>query len=194
MDKRDSYSHVLVKTIAVIWISWCAFGVTSADLTRSQFTDLVSSSDLIVQGRVIRARLTGPYSAGEAVLSVKSVYKGTYPKSELVIRWTTEVHDQRVDRVGEHRLLFLKHTGNAVYEGTHYGVSYWVIHKGTYGRLFIPYVYPTTKIDIAVPKLLRDAAEVAPDDDSLRGAFGLRCQAAQVILLEDVLAYIAGHQ
>jgi hypothetical protein len=164
-----------------------------ADLSKSKFTDLVATSDLILQARVVRAELTGPGQAGQAILSVKSVHKGVYPKSEITIRWSSEYHDQRVDRVAEDRLLFLKRNPAGDYEGTHYGRSYWVVYQGTYGRLFTPYSYPTTKIVMDVSNLLHSTAEVAPDERALGGAFGLQCQAAQVIFLDAVLAFIKAH-
>jgi hypothetical protein len=160
-----------------------------ADLASTNFSDLVAQSDLIIEGRVVRAEILGPGQAGEALVAVKAVHKGTYSNAHMRIEWSGEVHDQRIDRVGEDRLLFLKRKLGG-YEGTHYGRSYWVFQQGNYGVVFTPYSYPTSKVRMDVPNMIKTTEVMVPDIPKPGSSVDWVWAKIRVIYLVDVLDYV----
>lgn len=124
-----------------------------AKLATSSFGNLVRDSELILRATVTATdeRTRG---RGSAVLAVKAVYKGEYSAGTLTIRWTSEVHDQRITGVGADRLLFLKRGKDGGYTGTQYGRSYWPIESPSSASEFVRYEYPTDMVR-DVPHILK---------------------------------------
>lgn len=176
IDSRQ-YQRTLGRQCALaVFILAVTTTILHADLTQSDFSDLVVESDVIAEGRVVRSEILGPGLAGEALVAITVVHKGSCPDPRIRIKWTSEEHDQRVDRVGEDRLFFLRHIPGG-YEGTQYGRSYWVIQQGDYGVLFIPYSYPTSKVTMDVPNMVKTTGA------NIR-----------VVYLKDVLDYVKRRQ
>lgn len=114
-------------------------------------------------------------SSGEATLTVLRVLRGTYAEKELTVRWSSEVHDQHVDRLDLDYLLFLKRSSSGEWVSAAYGRSYWPftstvtaperadLDSQTRGFWF---EYPMTMITLspAQDKALVDRKQVDPKD------------------------------
>jgi hypothetical protein len=131
-----------------------------AKLSMSELSGLLYESDVIMRAKVIQSSYAEKGPSGFAVLEVKETYKGLYTQRTIKIRWGNEEHDQQITTIGRQRLLFLKKREDGTYTGTHYGRSYWPLYMDpeTIKRgPFIPYTYPTDKVDIDYPGLVEEA-------------------------------------
>jgi hypothetical protein len=158
-----------------------------AELEQTKLTGLLKESELIIRARVIEASLDGNGYSGHARLQVQEVYRGAYGEATITVRWAAEVHDQRIDRVDETRLLFLKKNKDGSYNGAQYGRSYWPLaadHET--GRAATIYVYPINMIEIDIPGALKETSVFPP-------TFPLESKRVKlpVIFLEDIVRIIS---
>jgi hypothetical protein len=155
---------------------------TSASLAPTTFEDLVRDSSLIVIARSQESRVVD-FAAGRAKLKTDRVLRGRWPGPFITLEWTEEVHDQRIRRVGEAYLLFLRAEGNR-YVGTHYGRSYWPMDYTKERKEFIEYIYPVTYVKVPGSLL----ADVERMEEAWPGA--PRTCTIKGILLDRVITYI----
>ena len=119
-----------------------------AKLAPSSFKDLVEQSDLVAKAVVAEAKVDDKhFGSGYVILTIQEVYKGRWDGKPLKLEISSEVHDQKLSKVGEVRLYFLKRSETG-WTGTHYGRSYWPLLpvKSKAGGLATPYLYPTTMV------------------------------------------------
>jgi len=88
--------------------------------------------------------------------------KGTEVTPVIDIKWSAEIHDQRIQQRGVY-LLFLSKHGGANYSGTQYGRSYWKLNKsadqkGSCGY-FTAYTYPINTVIIKNTYLTRHESD-----------------------------------
>ncbi|MGH7228078.1 MAG: hypothetical protein ACREIH_02590, partial [Nitrospiraceae bacterium] len=133
-----------------------------AKLDSSRMSDLLAHSELIVQALAVEAKVSEDGS-GSACMKITRILKGRHENPTLMIRWSAEVHDQRVDVVGRPVLLFLRRLEGGGVAAAHYGCSYWPIEEEPKsGQLMTPYIYPIDTITMDVPELLRDVVMWVP--------------------------------
>lgn len=132
----------------------------SAKLAPTQFTDLVSKSDLIVFARTknifdyevqIKQGSNIDEPSGGAILTITEVVKGEAKEKEITLRWSLEVHDQHI-KPGEY-ILFLRKVGET-YKATYYGRSYWRILTEN-KKSYVVYQYPLTFAEVADRSVLK---------------------------------------
>jgi len=158
-------------------------------LEPSTLSDLLRESNLIIEGRVIRASLDEGGKEGEAVLRIQHVYVGDYRRETISIRWSGAEHDQRISDIGESRLLFLKKVSEGSYTGAQYGRSYWPITYEMESRRAVTiYVYPMTHIDIDIPGVLKEASVFFPDLPSKQNPVTV-----PVVFIDDILRLLPGN-
>ena len=140
------------KVIALSGLMMTIFLVpgTHADLVRCSWHELLTESTLIVRGMAQKLALESD-GAGVAELRVNEVYRGQYRAPTLQIRWSSEVHDQEIDRLGSEYLLFLRREGSQ-YVAAQYGRSYWPIEHGPHNEKFV--VYRGALLEVAMPEAL----------------------------------------
>jgi len=120
MKYRIGLSNAILRCCSIV----CAiYGVDAfATLARRPLSSLIGESDLICTGQLRNASLTN--SGGVAAIGITSIYKGSSQDAEILLRWTNEPEDQRLNKAGSEWLLFLRKDKNGSYVATQYGRSY----------------------------------------------------------------------
>ena len=155
-----------------------------ADLVHSSWQSLLTESTVVIRAHAQKLTL-GAGRSGAAELRVKQVLRGRYPAGTIEVRWSSEVHDQAIDRLGSEYLLFLKmEHGHLV--AAQYGRSYWPVEYGPNNEQCVVYRSPVTEV-------------VMPEDLLKRQVrFGFEswpsppCEAAVDIILVDRVISVLG--
>jgi len=125
-----------------------------SSLALTKLSDLISSSGVIVRGRVVRSEVIAP-RGGTSTVEVEEVYRGKIASKTFSISWGKEVEDQSLDRVGEERLFFLRRDPSGTFHGTHYGRSYWpLVQDYDNHRIVTPYLGRLTYLDLDISGLI----------------------------------------
>lgn len=112
-----------------------------ADLRSSTLDALLADSEFIVLAQV-EALEPAAHGAGSARLKPIEHVRGQGPDGPFTLRWSDEVHDQRVPAAPATLLLFLKHRDGQLLPAQ-YGRSLWPVESSASGcRRYTRYRYP----------------------------------------------------
>jgi|SRR5262245_26947636 len=144
---------ISLKHVVVLATCLASCSVALADLAKSNLTDLLAASELIIRGRVVQAQEVPTSIAGSALIRVLETYKGT-SDPRIRITWTSECDDQPLEHLGAHVVFFLSRRPSGTYVGAEYGVSFWPVTWATDKRLFMLRQSP---VQVNIPGLLTTA-------------------------------------
>ncbi len=122
-------------------------------LAGSTLTSLIRDSDSILRARLFRSEMNADFS-GTALLTLEQVYVGWVPKKTFSIAWPDDVESQRLLRVGEEYVLFLKRTGQETVEPAQYGRSYWPLEYVYRSDRKVTPLAALALLDIDVPHIV----------------------------------------
>lgn len=170
----------LVTVTLWIFLAWTS--QVQAKIARSNFSELLSKSDLILLAKSTKVDATN-LSSSFAEFEVLEVFKGAISKKVVTVKFGHEEHDQPISKVGDTRLLFLRKVGREEYDGTQYGRSYWPLKQAVAPQKgwAAVYAYPVSMVRLeadnkAILKMV---------------TFGER-EPAEAIYVADIVAKIRG--
>ena len=134
---RRLTTAAVLTTISVSWIAICA---AAPSLPPATFDELISESEVIVEGTVTREHRVSPpdtHAVYETMVRVRRVLRGhafVEAQQTIAVRWSGGSHHEGLGEQPADWLLFLRRRQGDVpplgrdvwwFEGAHAGISFW---------------------------------------------------------------------